>query len=493
MSRTSLIFLVVVATLFALGLSRPPRSLICPTTSSANETSDANRLVGQFLSNPFAQTCPEAFTFDNKIRQASHMCVASNSSSLCIFHGSNIVITKEGAWVDRQTGAFHSFRHPSIAKMGPLYFPHLHDHWANYYTKFANHLPQTANLPTQKLVCPIRMIWDDCFNHLSFQTLPLIGLVYETQQSRWNKISWHSSLFSAALLTLLGVPEQRIFIERPVIAEELVLPWIPGWCPVLISSLKGVANRVATTITQNLLAKYNPLDTSIDLKMATYSRGFHHSMDPKDTKFLDDMPPPMSENEIQDLVNSKDRLILYLPRSSKSTRSVVNDEEIVKLLRENLNEGYRLVIIAHTKEFKTIEALHRSWYRYAYLFSRAKVIIGPHGGAMNNMMWVPRDCHLIEFNEFPDDHYHTSATASIAKKAPVRPVFLAGWWALGNEGKFWVIEPSMRHPNNLYEGRLRVAPFELFAILEQIPGVLPTGFSHKKFSPESHGFWPKPN
>jgi hypothetical protein len=44
------------------------------------------------------------------------------------------------------------------------------------------------NSPPFVFVFP-RMRWDDCFNHLSFQSLPLIAHVREFRSDIWDKVS----------------------------------------------------------------------------------------------------------------------------------------------------------------------------------------------------------------------------------------------------------------------------------------------------------------
>lgn len=51
-----------------------------------------------------------------------------------------------------------------------------------------------------------------------------------------------------------------------------------------------------------------------------------------------------------------------------------------------------------------------------------QVVIGPHGGAFNNLMWTHEDAHIVEFNEFPDDKHFSLSF----HRTPVRHVFLAG-------------------------------------------------------------------
>ena len=188
-------------------------------------------------------------------------------------------------------------------------------------------------------------------------------------------------------------------------------------------------------------------------------------------------------------MTSSNRTVVYMPRSLKSTRSVVNDFEIIEFLRKNLHPSYELVIAGHTQEYKTVEALHESWRTFAQIFSNARVIIGPHGGAFNNLMWAPQDVDYVEFNEFPDDDVYSQSHG----ETPVRCVFLTAAWAKGGTGKFWIVEPSMKHPSNFYVGKLRIAPLELVAVLLKIGGILKSEVSLSNYKSERHGTWKQPN
>lgn len=46
-------------------------------------------------------------------------------------------------------------------------------------------------------------------------------------------------------------------------------------------------------------------------------------------------------------------------------------------------------------------------------------------GGLNNMIWAPDDCDLIEFNENPDDEHYTQSHGQTS----VRRVFLNAFFA----------------------------------------------------------------
>ena len=106
---------------------------------------------------------------------------------------------------------------------------------------------------------------------------------------------------------------------------------------------------------------------------------------------------------------------------------------------------------------------------------------------MNNIMWSPPDCDLIEFNEFPDDLVYTDSHG----KTPVRKVFLSGFWAKTLTGRYHNVEASLKHPVNFYEGKMRIAPRELLDVLSKLQNgtVLKSGFTYNELPEEEHKTW----
>ena len=378
-----------------------------------NEAPSFDNVNVSFGSHSFSTDCPCAYDYKGKCRQAAHMCTTPTKNFYCLFRIENAIISSDGGIIDCESLRPYSFAHSTIRGGQPIYYEGIHMRWHTGYSeaasKFLHQYPSldinSKALKVYDNVVPLRMRWDDCFNHLSFQTMPMIAHVKEfVSDSEWKQLNWHASLFSAAILRLLDVPAERIIIERSILASSVVMPWVQGWCPPQISSLKGVAARISNQMTASLL------------NMPSSKKKHFHDADKKNggSAFI------QQQNEMKrnlaaphassDLVkSSSNRTIIYMPRMSKSTRSVVNDAEIIQFLRNNLLPSYELVIAGHTQEYKTVEALHNSWRNFAESFSKARVIIGSHGGAFNNLMWAPQDVDYVEFNEFPDDEVYTKS------------------------------------------------------------------------------------
>lgn len=83
-------------------------------------------------------------------------------------------------------------------------------------------------------------------------------------------------------------------------------------------------------------------------------------------------------SRVEEPISNK-RTVLYLTRSTSSTRKVVNEEEILDFFKKNLLPEYEFIVVQHTQEYQSIEGLHNSWRSFANIFARAKLIIGPHG------------------------------------------------------------------------------------------------------------------
>lgn len=166
-------------------------------------------------------------TYDyNGFEYALTACSAPIRDYFCDIRIQNAIVTKEGAFLT--CDGMHPFSSADDSMSGKA--GRDRSKFASKYhesaIRFRNSGQANHDLQLYDFVVPIRMFWDDCFNHLSFQSLPVIGNAYHVYRSVWDRITWHASKFSAALLMLLDVPEDRIVIERPLVANVVALPWI---------------------------------------------------------------------------------------------------------------------------------------------------------------------------------------------------------------------------------------------------------------------------
>ena len=73
------------------------------------------------------------------------------------------------------------------------------------------------------------------------------------------------------------------------------------------------------------------------------------------------------------------------------------------------------------------------------------MLISPHGGALNNLIWTSDHCHIVAFDEYPDRQLDP----------PVQGIFFHAWWMKvrpGSHGKCWVIEPTLKNKKSFYDG-----------------------------------------
>ena len=187
-------------------------------------------IVADLMPHNFTTICPCAHDLTGHCRQKPHMCTATRHNTFCNFNMTNVIVASGGGMIDAETQETFYLTHPSIRGEQPIYFQVFHDRWSTSYTEsariFLAEKAELSSLPSYELVLPTRMRWDDCFNHLSFQLLPLLGHARALYHDIWSDIYWHASRYSAAILLLLDIPQSRILIEKNVLAKRLVLPWL---------------------------------------------------------------------------------------------------------------------------------------------------------------------------------------------------------------------------------------------------------------------------
>lgn len=308
-------------------------------------------------------SCPCAIDVKGKCRFAEHMCFGANTTFLCTLHMKDLTITSWGALIEGDR------KSRDVITLGDNSFAggHAPQYWPEASTVISRGIelalqkfkPVNSLIPTKDVVIPTRMRWDDCFNHLSFQSLPLIGLVYEHQPELFYKSYWHVSRFTAALLLLMGVEYQRLVIETSVAATAAVLPWIPHWNPFDTAPIRGIARNVSILATQNLLSR--KITVAKNSAVAPLVP-MNHLYEPLALTF-----------------NEKERYVVYFNRSSGGKRTVDNEPEILAAIHSILLPSYRLVVLPPVKEYKKLHQIHAVWQQYARIVNRAVVLIGPHG------------------------------------------------------------------------------------------------------------------
>ena len=142
--------------------------------------------------------------------------------------------------------------------------------------------------------------------------------------------------------------------------------------------------------------------------------------------------PPNSFRSLgpQDVLGTR---VLYIPRKSNERR-VANEDSVIKILRNHFKE--RLLVYNPVN----------NWKEDRKVFSDARLIIGPHGGAMGNMIFAPANTTIIEF---------LSLTTLHRKGENSRPCYFG--LANGMGFKYSAIEPidfSFHGPMTIPEDKL---------------------------------------
>lgn len=88
--------------------------------------------------------------------------------------------------------------------------------------------------------------------------------------------------------------------------------------------------------------------------------------------------------------NSNQEGKIYIKRRSAQGRNIINEEEILPILKE--------------KGYKTVYLEDYNIFEQARMFNSAKSIVSPHGAALGNLVFCQKDTHLLEL--FNASHFH---------------------------------------------------------------------------------------
>jgi hypothetical protein len=212
-------------------------------------------------------------------------------------------------------------------------------------------------------IVALRSRFDDCFNHQSFQSLPMIALVYEFHPSLFSSVYWHASKHTAALLMLLDIPLEKIIIDRAVRVDKVLLPWVPHWNPLQLPMLYGIAGRIEERITKRLLSMSFTQNDTIGIEQV---------------RVLDHRYQTIGFASNMTLSNDK-KYIVYLSRPETIRRGVLNELELLQALADWISTDYQLLVLPSTKAITKFRTMYMIWQQYARIVSRAKILAGPHG------------------------------------------------------------------------------------------------------------------
>lgn len=87
------------------------------------------------------------------------------------------------------------------------------------------------------------------------------------------------------------------------------------------------------------------------------------------------------------------------------------------------------------------------------------------GGALNNMIWAPGDCDMIEFNEFGTESHYSQSYA----QQPVRRIFWNAFWARSApHNRYYVIPAKVKYPGDFYAGSMVIDVQEVRRTLQLV-------------------------
>jgi len=117
--------------------------------------------------------------------------------------------------------------------------------------------------------------------------------------------------------------------------------------------------------------------------------------------------------------------VLYLRRAPGMTRSVAGETQLLSMMRAWMAPGFKLKVFEHRRGARIEEDAAEFW--------SAKVVIGPHGGAMGNLVFANPEAHVVEFLPM-------AKMRRVNDKANIRPCYFYLSRALNLT--YWMVEPD---------------------------------------------------
>ncbi|KAJ5075546.1 hypothetical protein M0811_07116 [Anaeramoeba ignava] len=187
------------------------------------------------------------------------------------------------------------------------------------------------------------------------------------------------------------------FIDRVLGSLIRIRPFIKdkGWTLLIDSSMEEIPYQLLNLIKEDFNVKLEVYDPSITYKidklMIICNIPFIHPRKFQEIRtFL--VKNILKINSNEEIPIYKQENIIYLPRvNNHNERNVINNEEIENYLRKRF--GNKLKIFSH-KEHQDLKEL-------VEYFSKAKIIIGAHGGAFYNLLFTLSHPIVIEFQGKP--------------------------------------------------------------------------------------------
>lgn len=249
--------------------------------------------------------------------------------------------------------------------------------------KLPSSAPQANHFPTL-----LSLIWRSPpdYNHFVIETLPRLLLCHEV-------IRRHDGALRIPWYYDLSTP----FVEQYLRLLDLDhLPFMTTtWDPVEVFAAETVLlpfcyPRDPRTVAHNDPVAWYPLPRDLHaLRIAAFGRLRANSNESRQGIVIYASRRDVARREGDTRVGS-----------GGGGRGVVNEEEILLLLRQRYGEGLVVFAGSDWDVKSTIE-----------LFTRARLVIGPHGGAFVNTVFSPADTALVEFLPAlqPTQHYYRTS------------------------------------------------------------------------------------
>lgn len=186
--------------------------------------------------------------------------------------------------------------------------------------------PHILTSPVLSLV----QIWNDCFQHIAFDTLPKLMFVcpFLLKASEIQVAVMNTLQRDLVLEACPCNPDRFVVVHSPFTSPIVYVPYFVG-----------------------------------EFKMGIVPPNFMQPLNSQTTPGTD---------------------VVYLARKRTTTRSVDNEADVISTL---------------TKRWPNVRVVYptNDWRRDRYSVRNASVIIGPHGGALGNMIFAPPNATVVEF------------------------------------------------------------------------------------------------
>lgn len=257
------------------------------------------------------------------------------NAEYCVKFENNIMEYNNVTWDTPKKICIMKLQAATILETGLVFNQFDTLHLNKWYWK--KDLPKTKSVQQMKIdtvpFVSFVQIWQDTFQHIIFDTIPKVRVLCTHLQHSMDVILVQSILQQNLMIEACNLPKHRF--------------------RVIANPISSVSIAVTSWLGQK----------------ESYKMG---------------IVPPLSFKSFGSQENEGTNVV-YIPRIAGSSRSVSNEDEVLRILRMSFSNK---VLVYYPKN---------NWMQDRKIFSQAAFIIGPHGGAMANMIFAPVNTTIIEF------------------------------------------------------------------------------------------------